>query len=157
MNVSKLAITATVLSTLMFGCSRSTDVSLTHGEPIQWQQSNDIVVVNYFAEWCAPCLRELPELNEFYHSQVLNGEGVRLIGISFDALNNEQIRGLAQQQGIEYPLALSQPVPSLPLERPKMLPATYIINKDGQVAATLMGEQTLQSLQQAVAELKHYP
>lgn len=143
---------ATALLGLLTACSPEPDVQLTNGEVVSWQNTEKTIVVNYFAEWCAPCLRELPELNEFYHQQAQADDRLQLVGVSFDPLNNQQIRQLKQQQGIDYPLALATPAPKFPFERPNMLPATYIIAADGTVHGPLMGEQTLTSLQQAVAD-----
>lgn len=113
-----------------------------------WQQhQGEYVIVNFFAEWCAPCLRELPELNEFhrrYHEQVT------LYGVSFDPLSNEELSKLVADYSIEFPLLRTEPAPNLPFERPKMLPATYIITPDGRVEGPLLGEQTEQSLLEAV-------
>ncbi|RUO77748.1 TlpA family protein disulfide reductase [Idiomarina seosinensis] len=137
---------------VLTACSPQPDVSTTSDESLSWQQQDGTVVVNYFAEWCAPCLRELPELNEFYHEDVVNNDELQLIGVSFDPLTNEQVHQLAERHGIEYPLALSKPAPAFPFERPKMLPATYIIKADGSVEGPLMGEQSLSSLRAAVAD-----
>lgn len=145
-----------LLAASMFGllaaCSPQPDVTTTSDQQVNWQQQDGTVVVNYFAEWCAPCLRELPELNEFYHQDVAGNDDLQLIGVSFDPLTNEQIHQLAERHGIEYPLALSEPAPAFPFERPKMLPATYIIKADGSVKGPLMGEQSLDSLREAVAD-----
>ncbi|MGM0524580.1 MAG: TlpA family protein disulfide reductase [Pseudomonadota bacterium] len=137
---------------VLAACSPQPDVTTTSDEQLSWQQHEGTVVINYFAEWCAPCLRELPELNEFYHQDVANNDELQLIGVSFDPLTNEQIHQLAERHGIEYPLALSKPAPAFPFERPKMLPATYIIKAGGEVKGPLMGEQTLDSLREAVAD-----
>tara|TARA_B100000242_G_scaffold264982_1_gene212877 strand:- start:240 stop:695 length:456 start_codon:yes stop_codon:yes gene_type:complete len=141
------------LAVLLLGaCSPQPDITTTADDNVSWQQQDATVVINYFAEWCAPCLRELPELNEFYHQDVANNPELKLIGVSFDPLDNEQIRALAQRHGIDYPLALAQPPANYPFERPKMLPATYVVFPDGRVKGPMMGEQTLTSLRAAVSE-----
>lgn len=134
---------------LLTACSPAADVKTTTEQSVNWHESKT-TVINYFAEWCAPCLRELPELNEFYHQQVANDATVDLIGVSFDPMTNEQIHGLVAKHGIEFPLALAEPVPNFPFARPKMLPATYIVHPDGDVTGPLMGEQTVESLSEAI-------
>jgi len=47
-------------------------------------------------------------------------------------------------------LALMEPAPKFPFQRPQMLPATYVIKPDGSVKGPLMGEQDLESLENAV-------
>lgn len=137
---------------VIVGCSKAPDITTTHAQKISLEELKQPLVVNYFAEWCAPCLRELPELNEFYHQDVVNSAQAQLIGISFDPLSNTQIQELATRHGIDYPLALAQPQPMLPFERPKMLPATYVIFPDGSVHGPMMGEQTLASLRHAITQ-----
>jgi thiol-disulfide isomerase/thioredoxin len=147
-----LAGTAIVLTTLLAGCSKAPDVVTTHEQELDWNNLQGPVVVNYFAEWCAPCLRELPELNEFYHQDIESISNLQLVGVSFDPLDNQQIKALAERHSIDYPLALAQPTAKFPFERPKMLPATYVIFADGRVKGPMMGEQTLTSLREAVKQ-----
>lgn len=144
----KLTAIAFVASFMLLGCSESADVTTDTGNSYDWSSmQGQTVVVNYFAEWCAPCLRELPELNEFHHQKP---ENVELIGVSFDPMSNEDLAALKKKHGIEFPLSLTQPAPAFPFERPNMLPATYVIRPDGSVDGPLMGEQTLDSLNNAV-------
>ncbi|MTJ02848.1 TlpA disulfide reductase family protein [Idiomarina piscisalsi] len=144
----KLAVIAFAASFLLLGCSEQANVTTDNGKNYDWSSMHGkTVVVNYFAEWCAPCLRELPELNEFHHQKPDN---VELIGVSFDPMSNEDLAALKEKHGIEFPLVLTQPAPAFPFERPNMLPATYVIRSDGSVDGPLMGEQTLGSLKNAV-------
>ena len=144
----KLTVIAFAASFLLLGCSEQANVTTDNGKTYDWSSMyGKTVVVNYFAEWCAPCLRELPELNEFHHQKPDN---VELIGVSFDPMSNEDLAALKEKHGIEFPLVLTQPAPAFPFERPNMLPATYVIRSDGSVDGPLMGEQTLGSLKNAV-------
>ncbi|MDU0354964.1 TlpA disulfide reductase family protein [Paraglaciecola aquimarina] len=47
------------------------------------------VVINYFAEWCVPCLREIPELNKFHQQHNPN---ILLYGVSFDKVTRAQLK-----------------------------------------------------------------
>lgn len=133
---------------LITACSPEPDVVTDENKEFRWSElGGKTVVVNYFAEWCAPCLRELPELNEFNE---LKPENVELIGVSFDPMSNNELAELKQRHGIEFQLALMSPAPKFPFQRPQMLPATYVIKPDGTVKEPLMGEQDLESLENAV-------
>lgn len=143
-----MAVTVVMLA----GCSKAADFYTDSSGAMRWQQlQGRYVVVNYFAEWCAPCLKELPELNAFYRQ---HAEQVSLFGISFDALDNQQLALLRARYQIEFPLIQLQPEPMLPFVRPKMLPATYIIDPAGTITGPLYGEQNLLSLQQATGLTK---
>lgn len=149
--VRGLRLTLAATACIAFvGCSPAPDFHTDTAGPYQWDQlQGQYVVVNYFAEWCAPCLRELPELNEFHHQY---GDQVRLFGVSFDGLNNEALATLRAEQGIEFPLIKNEPFPQLPFAQPQMLPATYIVTPTGEVKGPLLGEQTIESLKR-VTEL----
>ena len=106
-----------------------------------------IVLVNYFAEWCAPCLREIPELNEFYHQA---GDKVKLFAVSFDNLNEKQLHEIKNKYNIEFPL-ISSFETEFAFDKPQYLPATFIIKPSGELAGQLLGEQTSKGLQEAIS------
>lgn len=110
------------------------------------------LVINFWAEWCAPCLKEIPELNRLHQQrESLNME---IIGVSYDPLENHQIRQLVQKWAIEYPIMATEPVPYLPFSLPNSLPGNYIINPDGKLVAKLKGEQTFETLSKLLITLK---
>ncbi len=146
MKLRTLVCAATAV--LITACSQEPDVVTDTDNEFRWSSLGEkTVVVNYFAEWCAPCLRELPELNEFNQHKA---KDVELVGVSFDPMSNTELAELKQRHGIEFQLALMEPAPKFPFQRPQMLPATYVIKPDGSVKGPLMGEQDLESLENAV-------
>lgn len=129
------------------------DFQTLNGNGQSWTElRGNYVVVNYFAEWCAPCLREIPELNAFNDS--LSGTDIKLFGVSFDGENETQLFELAQKYQINFPLVLSEPAPNMLNQRPHSLPATYIISPQGEVLKQLLGEQSSESLHAAIEHFK---
>jgi len=112
---------------------------------------DDIIVVNYFAEWCAPCLREIPELNAFHQQAPQN---VTLFAISYDNLNIAQLELLKKKYAIQFPIIHELRTP-FTFDKPEYLPATFILGKDGQLVKQLLGEQTVASLNKAIAPLQN--
>lgn len=138
----------TLAAALLSACTPAADFHTNQDQQLRWDDlKGDYVIVNYFAEWCAPCLRELPELNEFYHE---HGDKAQLFGVSFDGLNNAQLTELQAEYAIQFPLILNEPVANLPFPTPQMLPATYIVTPAGEVKGPLLGEQTEASLLKAI-------
>lgn len=106
-------------------------------------------LVNYWAVWCKPCLREIPELNQLAREQ----PALLVTGVNFDQPPLTELKAHRDKLGIEFPLLLSDPA-GLGLSRPQVLPTTYLIAPDGRLAATLVGEQSRESLLATLAQFR---
>ena len=89
-----------------------------------------VVVLNEWATWCGPCLRELPQLQAL-HTQYAD-KGLVLVGVSIDAAGSGgDVREFAQSHGMTYPLWLD---PDKQLELKFLtsgVPQTFVIDRDG--------------------------
>ncbi|MEC8904684.1 MAG: TlpA disulfide reductase family protein [Pseudomonadota bacterium] len=128
------------------------DFETLDGTAYLWQDlEGKWVVVNYFAPWCAPCLREMPELVTFNHSLP---DDTRLFAINYDLKTKPELKAMAKKFDIELPVIVSSPDTKLPMQKPPYLPATFILGPDGKIKDTIMGEITAAHLRQRLAELK---
>jgi thiol-disulfide isomerase/thioredoxin len=127
------------------------DFTTLDGEGQRWRHSQgNWRVVNYFAEWCAPCLREMPELNRFYQQ---HNHEIDIFAVSFDPLSKEQLGTLQQKYDIQFPII--NKINTLPWGRPpNSLPTTYILDASGKVLKQLKGEQSAEKLIQTINLLK---
>lgn len=99
--------------------------------------------VNYWAEWCAPCLEEIPELNAFHAEQA----DARVLGINYDRLDAPVMRGQVAELGIRFPVALGDPGELLNVSLPEVLPSTYVFDPAGRRVGVLRGPQDRASLE----------
>lgn len=107
-------------------------------------------VINYWASWCAPCQKEIPELNRF-HQQHQKGD-VQLVGVNFDnPADPAQLSAIIKKAGVLFPTLQSDPASQLGINEIPGVPYTVIISPDGKVQARLSGPQTLASLDRAIA------
>jgi cytochrome c biogenesis protein CcmG, thiol:disulfide interchange protein DsbE len=89
-----------------------------------------VVLVNYWATWCAPCRKEMPKLDAFYKHY--HGQGLQIIGISIDFPRDyEKARKAAQ--AVTYPTALVKGISADGFGIPKGVPITWIIDVDGKI------------------------
>ncbi|MEE4246778.1 MAG: TlpA disulfide reductase family protein [Kangiellaceae bacterium] len=106
------------------------------------------LLVNFWAEWCRPCIEEVPELNAIYAEQVERGWS--LIAASYDAVSTERLRAAKQRFDIKYPMMAADPQPLVPFKRPAKLPAMVIISPEGEVFGPIYGKQTKQTVAEAI-------
>lgn len=137
-----------VLITVIFKYQSSNyDFITTSGHQYNHDDFTDkVLIVNYFAEWCAPCLREIPALNEFVEQAPSN---VQVFAISFDKLPLERLIDLEKKYNIKFAVISELHTP-FTFERPQYLPATYIKGPNGGSAVALFGEQSIESLNAAL-------
>lgn len=102
------------------------------------------VFVNYWAEWCAPCRYEIPQLNSF--RRTLGSTEALVVGVNFDGVDGPGLLALMQRMQIEFPVMTSDPRARFGYELPGVLPTTIVIKPDGSIAATLVGPQTEDTL-----------
>ena len=89
-----------------------------------------VVLVHYWATWCAPCRKEMPTLDAFYRRH--REQGLEIIGISIDfARDAEKMRKMAASQS--YPTARSGEISDNGFGAPEGVPVTYVIDADGMV------------------------
>jgi thiol-disulfide isomerase/thioredoxin len=89
-----------------------------------------VVLVNFWATWCAPCRREMPILDAFYRRY--HGEGLELIGISVDfARDSAKMRKAAS--AVSYPTAMANDIPVNGFGPPEGVPVTYVVDAEGVV------------------------
>ncbi len=88
-----------------------------------------VLIVNFWATWCPPCRREVPDFIEAYKE--LQGEGLEIIGISVDEMTAPELQGWVTKMGINYPVALATPKVVTDYEPGDYIPATIVIDRKG--------------------------
>ena len=109
------------------------------------------VVINYWARWCKPCIEEIPELNALDRKY---GE-VTVLGVNYDGATGVELEQQERALGVAFPTLAEDPAAQLGVPRPVVLPTSLIVDPQGRVATTLLGPQTLETLEQATTGAAH--
>jgi cytochrome c biogenesis protein CcmG, thiol:disulfide interchange protein DsbE len=89
-----------------------------------------VVMVNYWATWCAPCRKEMPKLDAFYRQY--HSQGLEMVGISID-FERDFDKARKAARGVTYPIAFAKAISNDGFGTPKGVPITWIIDADGKV------------------------
>lgn len=120
------------------------------GEPSIAGLRGNWVLVNYWAEWCKPCIKEVPELNELDRKNA----DISVLGVNYDGVSGQALADQVEKLGIDFPTLPTDPSAELAVPRPTVLPTTLVIDPRGEVREVMVGPQTLDSLEQAVDALR---
>jgi thiol-disulfide isomerase/thioredoxin len=128
-----------LLSLTLSACSRTS-------EPNPATAITDLrgqwLVINYWAQWCKPCIEEIPELNALDHAF----DQVSVLGVNFDGDSGDQLSSQIETLGLDFPVLPYDPARELGTSRPVVLPTTLIVDPSGILVQTLVGPQTFESL-----------
>lgn len=136
----------------------STCLLLACGQPADFYDANGVGhrysdfegkwrMVNYWATWCGPCIKEIPELNQLAET---HADELVVLGVNFDEPPGDEALKQINRMKIEFPVYANDPASQLGVEKPEVLPTTFVFRPDGSLHATLVGPQTEESLLQAM-------
>jgi len=116
----------------------------------QWQ--GKLLVVNFWATWCPPCLQEMPGFSRLQRR--LSGKGVQFVGIGIDS--PDKIREFAGYAPVSYPLLIGAPdtlgVARKLGNRGDGLPYTVVLDQKGGLLATRLGAWNEAELEKFLAD-----
>lgn len=109
-----------------------------------------VVLVNFWASWCPPCVAELPTLHQFYLSHKSDG----FVVLAVNAEENEPtIRQFVEQNGYTFPVLVDSAATAANAYDVRAIPASFIVDQNGNIQYIHRGEIDTQTLKTVVEPL----
>lgn len=107
----------------------------------------DWVVVNYWATWCAPCRKEMPELSALHDQR----EDVSVLGLAYEDVEDNDFEDFLKESPVSYPILLVDVYdPPQPFGAPRVLPTTIILDPKGVAIKAYLGPVTRESIERFI-------
>ena len=97
-----------------------------------------VVMLNFWATWCPPCRKEMPDL-ESLHKQ-FESEGLLVLGVSDD--DPDKVREFVQKQGTTYPVLLDPGSRVNHLLHIEAIPKTFVFDREGKIVSQSIDMRT---------------
>lgn len=101
------------------------------------QHAGKLVLVNFWATWCQPCIREMPSMERLYAKY--KPSGLEIVAISLDQGNEDDVREFVAKLKLTFPIVLDPDHKAKALYKVRGLPTTYLLDRKGQVAGYGVG------------------
>lgn len=97
------------------------------------------VVVNFWATWCKPCRKEIPDLSELHD----NRDDITVLGLAFEDTEPADFERFLESYPASYPILVVDVYdPPADLGSPRVLPTTHLIDASGTLVETWLGPVT---------------
>jgi thiol-disulfide isomerase/thioredoxin len=97
-----------------------------------------VIVVNFWATWCPPCVKEMPALQSA--AEQLKNDDIYVLGVNVGD-DKEAIEEFLELTPVDFPLLMDENMESMSEWQLKGLPTTHIVNGAGQIAYTVLGDK----------------
>jgi peroxiredoxin len=125
----------------------------TSGQPISLSNYKGyVLVMDFFATWCAPCKESIPHLNTL--NRKYGKQGLQILGVSVDEGNDHEVKEFIAARKISYPVAMAGEDLQADYGL-RSIPTVYVINKKGIVAEKFQGysDQTAKAMEDSIKRL----
>ncbi len=110
-----------------------------------------VVLLNFWATWCPPCLAEMPHLMKMQREY--GGRGLQIIGVTYPPETVGEVRRFTKKLRINYPVALGTKETKALFDEGETLPLTIIINREGNVLDRVEGILLPEEFEQKIKPL----
>ncbi len=105
--------------------------------------SGKVIVVNFWATWCVPCIKEMPSFETLYRRY--RSKGLTLLAVSLDKEGSSKVQEFVDKYKLSFPVLLDTDGVAEKLYPSFTIPFTYVVDKWGRVVARVDGAKDWES------------
>ena len=102
-----------------------------------------VIILNFWATWCAPCLEEMPAFEKLYRRY--RSQGLTVIAVSLDKGDTSKVAKFVDEHSLTFPVLLDLDGIAERIYPSFTIPFTYVIDKKGRIAARVDGAKNWSS------------
>jgi thiol-disulfide isomerase/thioredoxin len=118
---------------VQFRLSSLTDNNVLDSKQLEGQ----VLLVNFFATWCPPCIQEIPIFISLQNS--FRQKGFSVVAFSMDEGDPAPVKKVVEKYGINYPVLLAEPAVERGFGGVAGIPVSFLVNRKGEIVKKYLG------------------
>lgn len=110
-----------------------------------------VIFLNFWATWCPPCKKEMPDIENIYKEYGENKKDVIILGINSEKEN--EVKKFLKDRGYTFPTVIDENSEVMRKYFIQAFPTSFVIDKEGNVYGYVMGGLTKEQIKQVIEEV----
>ncbi len=115
------------------------------------EYAGNVVLLDFWATWCPPCIAELPDLKALYEE--FRDQDFMMVGMTVDQGTKEQVREKVKPFDLPYPVGLADRSVQETFGGIRVVPTKFLLDRDGTIQRTYQGVRSIDELRADIREL----
>lgn len=110
-----------------------------------------VIFLNFWATWCPPCKKEMPDIEDIYKEYGENKKDVVILGVNSEKEN--EVKKFLKDKGYTFPTLIDENSEVMRKYFIQAFPTSFVIDKEGNVYGYVMGGLTKEQIRQVIEEV----
>ena len=115
------------------------------------ESKGKVIIIDFWATWCPPCVKGVPEFSELYNEY--KEKGLEVVGLSVDRGGPSVVQKFVDKNNVPYPVMMANMGTIESYEVFSGIPTTFIIDRDGKVVTKVVGYRPKSFFEEQVNKL----